>query len=131
MNEKKKLLMHRLIWLSLTILIILLPIIINAFQPKLELIDSECYVDYYESLDMTSCDITLYFNREVNSGYATINFYDSNNNLIDSIEEYFFSDGKEASNLYTSIDGNVDSYEIVSYDFETYSGIYMEYMDYL
>lgn len=124
MNEKKKLLMHRLIWLSLTILIILLPIIINAFQPKLKMIDSECYVDYYEYSDTTSCDITLYFNREVNSGYATINFYDSNNNLIDSIEEYFFSDGKEASNLYTSIDGNVDSYEIVAYDFETYSGIY-------
>lgn len=128
MDEKKKLLMHRLIWLSLTIFVILLPIIISVFQPKLELLDSECYVDYYESIDTTSCDITLYFNREVNSGYATINFYDSNNNLIDSLEKYFYSYGKEASNSYISIDGNVDSYEIVSYNLEPYNDIYGMYI---
>ena len=127
MNEKKKLLIHRIIWLSLTILVILIPIIIKSCQPKLELLDSDCYVDYDESWDTTTCDVTLYFNQEIYNGYATINFYDSSNNLLESVEEYFFSDGKEATSIYLSVDGNVDSYEIVSYDFEpsSYSGIFI------
>lgn len=124
MNEKNKIFTHRIIWLSLTILVILIPIIINACQPRLELLDSDVYVDYYESLDSTSCDITLYFNRVINNGYATINFYDLNNNLLATVEEYFLSNGKTATNLYSYIDGNVDSYEIVSYDFEPYSVIF-------
>ena len=127
MNEKKKMWMHRTIWLVLTVLVILLPIIISAAKPKLELLDSECNTYYDGYTDTTDYEITLYFNRDVNSGYALINFFDSGHNFIDSENEYFLSDGKEATNIYSFINGEATYYEIVSYDFKPSNKVFYTY----
>ncbi len=127
MNEKKKMWMHRLIWLGLTVFVILLSVIINAAKPKLKIVDSECSIDYFSPLDKTDCKITLYFNRNVYDGYAVINFYDTGNVLLDSKEEYFFNDGNLATNIFCSVNGEVSFYEIVSYDFEPSDNVYFIY----
>lgn len=127
MNEKKKMWIHRAIWLGLTLFVILLPIIINATKPKLKLLDSECCTDYYSSLDKTNCEITLYFNRKIQSGDALINFYDANDELISSQNEFFIADGKQANSLICTVYGNVATYEIVSFDFEPSDDVYILY----
>lgn len=74
--EKKKLLIHRSIWLMLLILGILIPIIIsNAPEKEVEIIDDNGYInEYYESLNETNCEIEVVFNCEVDSGYIMVAF---------------------------------------------------------
>ena len=121
MKEKTKVLVHRLTWLIITCLIVFIPIIINCAQPKLSIVDDVAYIDdYYEYLDETSIDMSITFNREVNSGYVTINFYDNLGNLSDTKEIYFYAFGdKTVEDNYIFVKGDVDSYEIVSYEFTT------------
>lgn len=120
MDEKRKVLMHRLIWLAIVLLIIFIPIIVNACQPALEIIDDNGYVDtYYTYSDETSVDIDITFNREVSSGYATVKFYDSSNYLLETKRIYFYGyNDKTVENSYTTVKGKVDKYEIISYEFE-------------
>ena len=121
MNERKKIKIHRYIWLLITLLIIFIPIIVNACQPELEIVDDNGYIsNYYSSLDKTSVEIDITFNRNVDSGYATIKFYDASNHLLETERAYFYGyDEKTVHNSYISVNGKVDSYEIVSYDFDT------------
>jgi len=102
-------------------LIIFIPIIANAVQPELKLVDEHLYIDYYySSLNETSIDIELTFNRKVNSGYATIAFYDSNNNYLETKKIYCYAyEATTVENTYTTISGKVDKYEILSFDFNT------------
>lgn len=120
MNEKIKIRVHRLSWLAIVLLIIFIPIIVNACQPTLEIIDDNGYIDtYYTSLDETSVDIDITFNREVSSGYATVKFYDSSNYLLETKRIYFYGyNERTVENSYTTVNGKVDKYEIVSYEFE-------------
>lgn len=121
MEEKTKVLVHRLTWLIITCLIFFIPIIINWAQPELVIVDDEAYIeDYYEYSDTSTIEMYITFNREVSSGYATINFYDASGSLLDTQENYFYTYGdKSVEDTYISVDGKVDSYEIVSYDFKT------------
>lgn len=120
MKEKTKIIVHRLIWLSVLLLIIIIPIIINISKPKLEILSDEVYIDYYySSLNETSVKINITFNRDVNSGYAVFNFYDASNNFLESKEIYLVSNGNTVNNLYNTISGKVDKYELISYEFST------------
>jgi len=63
--------------------------------------------------------MTLIFNRKVDSGYATIKYYDSSSKLLATDRGYFTAYGsKTADSLLIYINGCVDSYDIVSYEFE-------------
>ena len=118
MKEKNKLLFHRISCLTILILFILIPIIVIYAQPKAELVDYNAYIDtYYSSLNQTSVDIELNFNRPVDSVSATISFYDSSKHLLETKKINFYSYGtKTAENSYTVINGKVDSYELISYE---------------
>ena len=116
MNEKKKILIHRIIWLSILLIFIFLPIIVINCEPELKMINSECYTDYGNTV--TQCEIELKFNREIISGEATVSFYDVNGDLIEIKDVYFFDNGKVVSEIIY-IDDMVDSYDIISLDFET------------
>lgn len=120
MQEKTKALVHKLTWLAILLLIIFIPIIVNVAQPELELVNDNCYIDnYYTYLDETSVDIELEFNRQVNSGYAKIMFYDSEYNLLETKTVNFYGYGdKIVENSYVLIDGKVDSYQVIYYEFE-------------
>ena len=90
MEEKTKVLVHRLTWLIITCLIFFVPIIINLAQPELVIVDDEAYIeDYYEYSDTSTIEMYITFNREVSSGYARINFYDASGSLLDTQENYF------------------------------------------
>lgn len=115
--EKKKILAYRLICLALLLLGIIIPIIISfASEKKVEIIDDNGYINYYnESRNETSCEIEVIFNCEVDSGYINVAFYDSNGNLLSKEKGYFFGyDDTVSSTFY--VKGRVDSYEILSHD---------------
>ena len=115
--EKKKLIIYRSICLSLLVLGIIIPIIISTVSKNnLKIIDDNGYInDYYEYSDKTDCEIEVVFNREVDSGYITVAFYDSKGKLLSKEEDFFVADDNTASSTFY-IDGKVDSYEILSYD---------------
>ena len=121
MKEKTKVLAHRITWLVVICLIIFIPLIINWVQPKLAVVEEEAYIEeYYEYSNTSKVKIYITFNREVNyTGYATIKYYDSLGNLLDTEESRFTAEGVVAESFLIYIDGEVDSYEIVSYDFTT------------
>lgn len=120
MNERQKIKFHKYGWFFIILLIIIVPIIITSSQPELEIVDDNGYIDYYyEYIDETSVDIYITFNRNVNSGYATIKYYDASNRFLETIRSYFYAyNEKTAESSYISVNGKVDTYEIVSYEFE-------------
>ncbi len=120
MKEKTKLFVHRLIWLSITLLFLFVPIIGNAVQPQLEIVDEHVYIDeYYSAINRTSLEIEIIFNRNINSGYATIAFYDSNDNFLETKRIYLYAyNEKTTENTYTTINGKAEKYDIISFEFE-------------
>ncbi len=66
--------MRRIIWLCITLLFIFTPIISSAVQPDLKIVDESVTSEYNSSYNWTDVDITLTFNREVNSEYVDIAF---------------------------------------------------------
>lgn len=123
--EKKKLIIHRVVWLGFVLLGIFLPSIVEYFKPKLEIVDYECYVEeYYEYSNETSCDVEITFNRPLSifgDNEVRVSFYDKTGKLIDVVEEMFFideSNDKIATNNYLWIKGEVDSFEIEEHSFE-------------
>lgn len=65
-----------------TLLFIFIPIISSAVQPDLKIVDESVTSEYNSSYNWADVDITLTFNREVNSGYVDIAFYDNNGKLL-------------------------------------------------
>lgn len=122
--EKKKLIIHRSIWFVLLLLGILIPIIVSyAPYKEVEIIDDNGYInEYYESLDETVCEIEVIFNCEVDSGFIMVAFYDSNGKLLSKENDYFYGYDNTVSSTFF-IDGEVDSYEILSYDINPSSGM--------
>lgn len=120
MKEKKKVLIYRCVFGGLLLFTILLPLLINAFQPKLKMVREECSIEYYyESINKTAINMTLYFNREVNSGTATVEFFDEEGNWLDTLEIYFYAyNSKEANCNYKTVDGKAEYYDVVEYDFK-------------
>ena len=121
MKEKNKIIMHRIIWLCITLLFIFTPIISSAVQPDLKIVDES--VTYSPSGNWTDVDITLTFDREVNNGYVDIAFYDNNGKLLTEKNIYMYSSGKTAKSFLETVYGVVTSYEIISTDFSTSNNI--------
>ena len=114
-KERKAILVKRLVVLATILIGVILLLIPN---PKLEIVDHSVYIDeYYEYSDTTSCEVEVAFNQNVNYGYVTIRFYDNQGKFLEEQEIYFYSgDENILYNEYVSVDGEVDSYEIISYD---------------
>jgi len=116
-REKKKVLVRRIIGLIFAGLLIILEVLLCTLKPKI--VDHEGFiVDYYPSINSTTCEIKLTFDMPVYDADVTIAFYDENGNLLDTVTEWFYGgngNGKTLTELFVSIDGEVESYEIVSY----------------
>ena len=92
MSAKTKLMIRRTIWWLIVMLGIPISLcIINAVPTDLDVIDTNCNVEYSEYSDYSTCDIEIKFNAPVNNGYATVAFYDNHDQLLDRKECYFFS----------------------------------------
>ena len=123
--EKKKILVRRIVWGILLAIGIVVPVIL-ALQPVEEatLINDKGYVtEYYEFTDMTDCEIEVTFDREVSSADIVVAFYDGNGNFLAREEGYFTGYDNELSASFF-IDGQVDSYEIVSCELSVSSNYY-------
>lgn len=112
--EQKRIRIHKVIWLILLILGFIIPFIITLNLTKAtEVVAKNGYIiEYDESLNKTDCEIIVKFNRKVESGYIKVAFKDDNGNLLDEKENYFYCDNKTMSSSF-SVDGKVDSYEIL------------------
>ena len=112
MKEKQFILINRIIFLSLLLLNIFLPIILTSFQTELELVDSNLYCDYDKNTGYSNCEIELIFNKNISSGSVEVYFYDESDNLITSETAYFFETNSVVVDEITYINGNVSSYEL-------------------
>lgn len=120
MNDKLKIHLHRIFWLSVLIGSVL--VALNYLQPveteDAKLVGDNGYItEYYEYLDETNCEIEVKFNVPVDSGYITVSFYDKNEKLLSTEREYFWNyiDDNTLSCEFIGIEGAVDSYEIIDY----------------
>lgn len=120
-DERRKIMIHRLIWGFILFLGIVIPIIISNElsnkdqEPKI--INDNGYINnYYEYINESECEIEIIFDCDVDSGYATVAFYDANGNVLAQESDYFFTDygNKVSATFY--ITGKVASYHIISYD---------------
>lgn len=127
--EKKKLLFRKIRWIVLLLLGIIIPIII-ANRSSAEIIDDSGYIsNYYEYLNTTTCEIEVTFNVPVDSADVTVAFYDDQNQLLAQETGHFFGNGSATlSHTFYSIDGKVDSYEILYYSANIYNTAILYYL---
>lgn len=119
--EKKKILIRRIVWGILLAIGILVPVILsNQPAEDVNIVNDDGYIiEYYEYSDTTDCEIEVTFDREVSSADIVVAFYDSDGNLLEREEGYFYGyDNKVSATFF--IDGSVDSYEIISYEVSIY-----------
>ncbi len=125
MFEKKRIVFYRIIFLTMILVLFFLPSILTPDESDLELLDSNVIIeDYSDYFDESTVSIELAFNYEINSGYVTIAYYDQFENLLEIKETYCYSSGEYAESLWTTINGAVDSFKIIDYDFEVYDFTY-------
>ena len=119
--ERKKILIQRVIWGILLAIGILVPVILaNQPEEEVNIVNDNGYIiEYYEYSDTTDCEIEVTFNREVSSADIVVAFYDSDGNLLEREEGYFYGYDNRVSATFF-IDGLVDSYEIISYEVSIY-----------
>ncbi len=121
-HEKHTIRIHRLTYLSLLLICILFPSITEAIityeTKEVKIVEDSCYInEYYEYIDETYCTVEIKCNYDIGSGYATVAFYDNENNELGQERGCFYgTDGTLSSSFF--IVGQVDSYEIVDYEFE-------------
>ena len=134
--EKKKLLIHRLIWgIAFAVSVIaVIAMIIALIKPEpetqIELVSDSGYIlEYWEYLEETECEIDIVFDGEVDNGTLTVEFFDPEGDSLGVYTESFYAFGSRAEVLYF-VDGMVDSYRIVDYYYTVYdygefdSGLY-------
>lgn len=130
-HEKIKLWIRKTLYALLIVLFIVSPGVYTAVQsakkplelPELMLTDESVYVkDYYDGLDESYCTVTLAFNQNVMPGYVRLSFYDEEGYFIETQKIYLTADitalDSEVVSATCFVNGYVDSYEILSYDFE-------------
>ena len=120
MKEKNKLLTHRLIWIILTLLVIFIPIVANITQPALAIVEDNAYItNYYTYLNETVLKMDITFNRHVNGGNVSIEFYDEYNNYLSTKTEYFYGyNEKTIEDSYITVYGKATQYKIRYYSVE-------------
>ncbi|MBE7087845.1 MAG: hypothetical protein E7369_06060 [Clostridiales bacterium] len=115
--EKKKLLIKRLVWAVLLALCILIPVgrimIRQAKTPNI-VYENGYLNDYYEYSDRSEIEIELKFDENVERAFVTVAFYDGTDKLLSREEGLFYRHDDLLSSTFF-IDGEVDSYEIISY----------------
>ncbi len=115
MEEKTKLIVHRVVWLAILLILILIAIFSTLFESDLKLVDKKCYVDYNRSTNTSTCKMELTFNKSYCNGYVEIKFYDSSEKLLSTEQSYFSSIGETAEKTI-NVTGKVDKFEVVSCD---------------
>jgi len=119
MSEKKRIVFYRIIFLTMILVLFFLPSILTPDESDLELLDSNVIIeDYSDYFDESTVSIELEFNYEIDSGYVTIAYYDQFENLLEIEETYCYSSGEYAESYVLRINGAVDSFEIIDYDFD-------------
>lgn len=129
-QEKKK----KLIWVTIffTIFAVILAVslgVIFAPDKTAVLVNSSGDSTYYDSLDESSCNIHLEFDRYVDYGEVNVRFFDADNALLSS-ETYKLIGGRNETCYFYDIPGEVQKYDIVSYKAykENYAYLYMPYI---
>lgn len=123
--EKKRIVIHRIIWLVILVLNIYLPTMLPRYNLGFKLLGSNCYYEYDSHTGYSDCELVLTFNKSISSGSVVVSFYDSSNNLIDTRTAYFLESGKVVKEELQYIHGNIASYEL------GYADFYPEYLDYV
>lgn len=119
LKEQKKLLAHRLICFGILVFLVLFIVFFKLPHPELEIVKTNCNLDYYfESIDSSTCSITVTFNQKIEQCDITIAFYDANKQLLDTETVHSYASGDTTSESYITVNGHVDSYEIISCEAE-------------
>lgn len=132
--ERVKLLLRKLFGAIVFLLLLLSPFIVNAIQAMHaeekplpatpELTSHEVLIlEEYEYIDECYCEVSLVFNRPVQTGNMTIAFYDEAGDLIESRYIGFYAnadDNYQTADTTVFVSGMVDSYEIVDISFDPY-----------
>ena len=112
-KEGKYIFINRIIAIAVTVVCIIVIIAISTPKSEAAFVDDNGYIEsYYESLDSTTCEIVLKFDKNVNGADATVSFYDADGNLLDTQRETFF--GYEAIEVSRTfyVDGKVEYYSV-------------------
>lgn len=113
---------QRIVFASLSAVCIIVALALIFSQPKpAEIVDQNGYVDYYDSLNYSKCEIEIVCAKEVRDSNITVAFYDEEGNLLSTETKYFYSDSNKLTATFYSINGNVDSYEIIDGDINVYN----------
>lgn len=115
--EKKKLLIYRIVAIALLIVGIIVPIVVSKTEPSgVEIVDSNCYVEYYDALDSSDCEFDVTFNKKLDGAQVQVNFYDEKENFLgqETIGLYGIGEKTLTGSVYFT-GGNAGSYEIISY----------------
>lgn len=110
-----------LVWFFLPLLLWIFASILLPFkQVPVEIVEDTCHIrSYYESLNETSCSLEITFNQNVFPGdVVTVAFYDEENNHLGNWYIPVFDSSEYGTQMHStdfSIDGKVDSYEIIDY----------------
>lgn len=124
MKEKRFILLHRILWSGLALLLIIFPHFLKLFEPEVELVKEDVYVDY--SYSTATVDIELQFSHAVSDVDIWISFYDENDNLI-AEENPFYSFSEDIFHDFVCY-VNVGSKTIEYYEI-TYIDFYYEIID--
>ena len=115
-----------LLWFFLPLLVAIALMVAVAGRtpefPPVEIVEDACYIEeYYEYLGETVCSLEITFNQNVYEGSVTVEFYDEYGWWLETLDipltnaESYSSYGTEMENTYFSVEGEVDSYEIIDY----------------
>ncbi len=134
-KEKRKVLFRRLIAFILLALAILFLVRAKnkSANTTIEILDSSMETSADEYFGSSSCTLYVTLDKKVESGDVSVAFYDEKGKLLTTEEHYLSDDYHGAANTYHayfySIDGIVDSYEILSLE-ATLDGAGLELMLY-
>ena len=132
--ERVKLLLRKLFGAIVFLLLLLSPVLYIAIQEMHakeeplpttpELVSHEVSIlEEYEYIEECYCEISLIFNRPVQTGDMTVAFYDEAGKLIESRYIGFYAnadDNYKTADATVFVSGMVDSYEIVDITFDPY-----------
>lgn len=138
--ERVKLLLRKLFGAIVFLLLLLSPVLYIAIQEMHaeekplpatpELVSHEVSIlEEYEYIEECYCEISLIFNRPVQTGNMTVAFYDEAGELIESRYISFYAnadDNYKTADATVFVSGMVDSYEIVDITFDPYDEVEYE-----
>lgn len=120
-QEKKNILIQRVVFTLLLAICIIVALAMTFSSPKpAKIVDQNGYVDYYDSLNDSTCEIEIICAEDVQGSNITVAFYDEEGNLLSTETEYFYPNSNKLTETFYYINGKVDSYEIVDGNINAY-----------